>query len=472
MRAGRRAAPARSGASGPASASRNASQLACSSSASSAITGYGPGGSRRCRGRQRGGEAAGVGGRAQPGRERVAIAVVGGAGDAARDDAAERARNERCRPWPPSSSAERAPPAAGAALARRSASSSRQQIGQLVVRRLWRQNSDTGSNRCSGSGKTVPPRAGVSVTAPRRMRSPCPPAGASANRATTARSTSFISSVANAAPAQRRTPPPKGIQVPCSGAGAPRKRSGRKASGSGPGLRPAVHEVEARRDMDARGQLVPGDRERRRERRREDEDGPDAQHLLDHGVQVGLVAVAQPRLDRGMVGEPLERPAQRAAVVSWPAASTVTSWSRSSLAAGCMRLESVADQRVGARRPPLDRAGERASTAATSRRKAPTRRPRWSDIASSRGSDAFMSSARRIAAAQLAVARRDRARAQDQSQRQRLHARQRPQGRRRPASPPPRRAAARRSSPATARAPRRGTRAAAPGGGAGARPRR
>ena len=47
----------------------------------------------------------------------------------------------------------------------------------------------------------------------RRMRSPVLVAGRSSNRLATARSTSFISSVANEAPTQRRVPPPKGMNV-------------------------------------------------------------------------------------------------------------------------------------------------------------------------------------------------------------------------------------------------------------------
>ena len=47
----------------------------------------------------------------------------------------------------------------------------------------------------------------------RRMRSPAFVAGRSSKRPATARSTSFISSVANAAPTQRRIPPPNGMNV-------------------------------------------------------------------------------------------------------------------------------------------------------------------------------------------------------------------------------------------------------------------
>ena len=47
----------------------------------------------------------------------------------------------------------------------------------------------------------------------RRTRSPAFVAGRSSKRPATARSTSFISSDAKAAPTQRRMPPPKGMKV-------------------------------------------------------------------------------------------------------------------------------------------------------------------------------------------------------------------------------------------------------------------
>ena len=73
---------------GGTSASRNASQIASSCTGSSATAGCGPGRLEpRVGPRQRGGQALGVGGGAQAGDERVAVAVVGGAGDALGDDA-------------------------------------------------------------------------------------------------------------------------------------------------------------------------------------------------------------------------------------------------------------------------------------------------------------------------------------------------------------------------------------------------
>src|SRR4051812_3337445 len=57
------------------------------------------------------------------------------------------------------------------------------------------------------------PCRGLSVIARRRVSS-CPPfAGCTSARSSTARSTTFISSVAKLAPMQRRRPPPNGIHV-------------------------------------------------------------------------------------------------------------------------------------------------------------------------------------------------------------------------------------------------------------------
>ena len=124
------------------------------------------------------------------------------------------------------------PAGRGGALARSSASISFEQMGQLAVMRLWRQNSDVMVAPRDASGMMRPPRAGVSVTPRRRMRSPSARSGRRSKRPTTARSTSCSSMVANAAPAQRRTPPPNGSHA--YGGGAPsRKRSGRNAVGSG-----------------------------------------------------------------------------------------------------------------------------------------------------------------------------------------------------------------------------------------------
>ena len=112
-------------------------------------------------GGQRGGEPLGVGGRAQAGDERVAVAVVGGAGEPARDDAAAAARRAARRAGA-ARGARRA--GRGGALARSSACSSRLQIGQLAVRRLWRQNIGMASAKTlAAPAPRYPPRAGVSV---------------------------------------------------------------------------------------------------------------------------------------------------------------------------------------------------------------------------------------------------------------------------------------------------------------------
>src|SRR4029079_1766550 len=57
------------------------------------------------------------------------------------------------------------------------------------------------------------PALGLSVMLRRRLPSSPGAAGASSCRASTARSTIFISSWAKLAPRQRRRPPPNGIQV-------------------------------------------------------------------------------------------------------------------------------------------------------------------------------------------------------------------------------------------------------------------
>ena len=76
-----------------------------------------------------------------PGHERVAVAVVLGARELARDQAAGARRRSSG-----ASGARRAPrrtPAGrGGALARSSASISFEQMGHFAVIRLWRQNSD------------------------------------------------------------------------------------------------------------------------------------------------------------------------------------------------------------------------------------------------------------------------------------------------------------------------------------------
>ena len=83
-----------------------------------------------------------------------------------------------------------------------------------------------------GEMMTCVPCRGDSVTLRRVGRSAFALAALSVRVRSTQRITTRISISANAAPRQRRTPPPKGIQPYVDG-GLSRKRSGRNASGSG-----------------------------------------------------------------------------------------------------------------------------------------------------------------------------------------------------------------------------------------------
>src|SRR5829696_5404868 len=188
-----------------------------------------PAGSRE----QRRGEPLGVGRRPQARDQRVAVAVVGGALQAAGDDAGGAPAPARASGAGPRGAARGRRAGArrrlGAQLCLELARADRAVRGQAVVAAEERHARTAGD--ASASGVTYPPRAGDSVTERRRTRSPRP-AALSAHRSATARRTSRISSAANAAPAQRRTPPPNGSQA--NGSGAPsRKRSGRNAVGSG-----------------------------------------------------------------------------------------------------------------------------------------------------------------------------------------------------------------------------------------------
>jgi predicted dithiol-disulfide oxidoreductase (DUF899 family) len=80
--------------------------------------------------------------------------------------------------------------------------------------------------------RTSPPRSGVTTSALRRA---CSGSGRTGRivRPAAARSTSRISISAKGAPAQRRTPPPKGIHDMGFGGGPSSQRSGRKAPASG-----------------------------------------------------------------------------------------------------------------------------------------------------------------------------------------------------------------------------------------------
>ena len=79
---------------------------------------------------------------------------------------------------------------------------------------------------------TTAPRCGVRVTWRTDVRSHAVRVGSSSMCRSTSASTTRISVRANAAPRQRRLPPPNGIHTLGSGR-CPTKRSGRKTSGSG-----------------------------------------------------------------------------------------------------------------------------------------------------------------------------------------------------------------------------------------------
>ena len=108
-------------------------------------------------GGERGGEALGVGGRAQAGHERVAVAVVGGAREPARDDAAG-GRAARRRAARPLRDGVARPRRAGAFAAARPPARG-EQIGQFAVRRLWRQKSGIARLKTLAARRSrVPPR--------------------------------------------------------------------------------------------------------------------------------------------------------------------------------------------------------------------------------------------------------------------------------------------------------------------------
>ena len=114
---------------------------------------------------------------------------------------------------------------------------------------------------------------------------------------------------ANAAPRQRRTPPPNGIHE--YGAGEPsRKRSGSNASGSGHTSPARCTGAIAGTTMVPRLEVVAGHPRRRGHHAGDVEhDRPDAQDLLDGRVQVGVVG-ARAGHDLGVADEALARPGQ------------------------------------------------------------------------------------------------------------------------------------------------------------------
>src|SRR4051812_23336963 len=108
----------------------------------------------------------------------------------------------------------------------------RVQVGDQGAHRLHLELAALVRSRHVPSTIASPPRLGRSVTPRNRAFSLFVRDARSCTRASTVAITTFISSVAKAAPRQRRTPPPNGTHV--YGSGAPsRKRSGRKACGSG-----------------------------------------------------------------------------------------------------------------------------------------------------------------------------------------------------------------------------------------------
>ena len=385
------------------------------------------------RGGQRGGEPLGVGRRAQAGRERVAVAVVG-------------ARATRRVTTPEPRPRRRASRRCARARARAGA---RQARGALARARPPARGCRSGTWRSGGCGGRRAITASM-VVAERSRRAPrdgaaSPSRGACAPPPPGRREArSAGDRPQHLAHLQRRRTPRRrsGARrrrtagtVPCRSAPS-RKRSGRNAVGSGPGLGRRWCEVDAGRDVHARRQHWPptsngtatcggGDREH----------GPHAQHLLDDGVEVGLVARAHARRARGW------RASRSSAHASEPCRRLVARrQQRDELVAQLARSAAVPPRRAHLqqrqaprRRSPLDHAREqRVDLRDRAQEGVPraARRALEHDIATSRGSDAVMSSARRIAA-RSSGARRAEHHAQDHVERQRLHPRQR-----RAASPP------------------------------------
>ena len=179
----------------------------------------------------------------------------------------------------------------------------------------------------SGSTITSPPRSGVTTSALRRARSGSAGARDGATARDAARSTARISISANGAPAQRRTPPPNGIQAAGSGGGLASQRSGRKAAACG-------HRSSRRSESHRQavtwtpaGSVQPPMRAGSSEpARRDRQRRAHAQHLLHDRVEIGRA-----RRRAGAPGPPGWRAsrsnaqASDADEVSWPAASSATS---------------------------------------------------------------------------------------------------------------------------------------------------
>ena len=99
-------------------------------------------------------------------------------------------------------------------------------------------------------------RAGTTVTCSTRGRSGLAEGALSRTRFSTSRSTTRISTWANDAPMQRRTPPPNGIQAYDSGCSS-MKRSGRNSSRLGEEVGPHVHRGDGGKHQRAGGQTWP-----------------------------------------------------------------------------------------------------------------------------------------------------------------------------------------------------------------------
>ena len=152
------------------------------------------------------------------------------------------------------------------------------------------------------------------MTMPRRpTRRGRDPAGRSTRACRISSRTVRASNWANAAPTQRRTPPPNGSHPPAGGR-VLRKRSTRQVVGAVVDVRAAVDEQAAGGERRARRQLPAGDRQRasaqppqaaQRYRRMQ------AQRLGDRRLGQPRLSVGQPRLRLGATRHLGERPAQR-----------------------------------------------------------------------------------------------------------------------------------------------------------------
>ena len=166
---------------------------------------------------------------------------------------------------------------------------------------------------CTGAcGTTYPPRAGVSVIERRRMRSPSAPVrGQREARRDRREDLAHLERRERGAEAAARAAAERDERVRL-------RRAVEEALGPErrrvlPQVGAAVRQVDARRDMDARRERPAADLERLQRLAADDrQHGPHAQDLLDHGLQVRVVARAHAREDVGVAGQPLERPAERA----------------------------------------------------------------------------------------------------------------------------------------------------------------